>query len=212
MNFTEALPIIADFLSLDAKELAAYCDEDDMPGKDIVGEQPGYIPFTHDGKLLYALVRILRPRTILESGVDEGGSINHMAAALKKNGIRGGGDITGVDIREDRPGGHIEKWARPFAHIVSQDIKYFVERTDLPRFDFIHEDSSHEVHTVRAVYENLYKLMPHGGVIVSHDLFTGVGTAIKTGIKDSGFEGKPLYICYDESPCGWAIMRYEGVK
>lgn len=210
MNFTEALPIIAEFLNIDAKELAAYTEEDTMPGKDIVGEKPGYIPFTDDGKLLYALVRILKPRTILESGVDEGGSINHMAAALKKNGIRGGGDIMGVDIRTDNPGGHMEEWAKPFANIVSSDIKYFVGRNDLPRFDFIHEDSSHEVHTVRAVYENLPKLMPHGGVIVSHDLFTGVGTAIRTGIKDSGFEGKPLYICYDSSPCGWAIMRYEG--
>lgn len=211
MNFREALPVIADYLQIDAKQLADYCDEDTEPGKDIVGEKPGYIPFTADGKLLYALVRYFKPVSILESGVDEGGSINHMAAALKKNDILPGEQITGVDIRTDNPGGHVKKALRGYAEIISQDIKYFVERDDLRPFTFIHEDSSHEVHTVRAVYENLPKLMPHGGVIVSHDLFTGVGEAIRTGIRDSGFEGKPIYVKYDESDCGWAIMRYDGV-
>lgn len=207
MKFIEALPIIADYLHLDSAQLTAYALEDKEVGKDTVGEQPGYIPFGADGQLLYALVRILRPQRILESGVDEGGSINHMAAALIANGDKTA-HITGVDIRDDNPGGYIHSKLRKYATIISQDIKYFVERDDATGFDFIHEDSSHEVHTVRAVYENLPKLMPNGGVIVSHDLFTGVGPAIKTGIKDSGFEGKPLYIQYDESPCGWAIMRY----
>lgn len=207
VTFAEALPIIADYLALDAKLLAEYAAEDDVPGKDTVGEKPGYIPFGHDGKLLYALVRILEPRTILESGVDEGGSINHMMAAMIRNGR---GSITGVDIRTDNPGGHMRDEYRPFVEIVSQDIKYFVDSIAARTYDFIHEDSSHEVHTVRAVYENLPKLMPFGGVIVSHDLFTGVGTAIRTGIRDSGFEGKPLYLKYRESDCGWAIMRYPG--
>lgn len=213
MNFIEALPIIADYLNLDAKELAAYCDEDTVPGKDTVGEQPGYIPFGHDGKLLYALVRILKPLRILESGVDEGGSINHMAAALRANfldysDVNGRGYVIGVDVRPAGFGSGIDPELRPYYSLISQDIKYYTPLPEATNFDFIHEDSAHEVHTVRAVYEYLPTLMSNGGVIVSHDLFTGVGTAIKTGIKDSGFEGKPLYIQYSESPCGWAIMRY----
>lgn len=210
--FEDALPIIAEYLQLDAAKLAEYCAEDTEPGKDTVGEKPGYIPFGADGKLLYALVRILKPDFILESGVDEGGSINHMAAALHANGKTPAEQITGVDIRENNPGGHIKPELRGYAHLISQDIKYYVERETFPPFSFTHEDSSHEVHTVRAVWENLPRLMPFGGVIVSHDLFTGVGTAIRTGIRDSGFEGKPLYLKYNESDCGWAIMRYEGKK
>lgn len=206
MKFTKALPIIADYLSINADELTAYTLEDKQLGKDDVGEKPGYIPFRSDGQLLYALVRILKPLSILESGVDEGGSINHMAAALLKN--KQGGRITGVDIRENDPGGHMDSKYRSLVTLISQDIKHYTPRPDATGFDFIHEDSSHEVHTVRAVYEYLPTLMPNGGVIVSHDAFTGVGTAIRTGIKDSGFESKPLYIQYDESPCGWAIMRY----
>jgi predicted O-methyltransferase YrrM len=205
MNLNAALRVVADYLELDGNALVAYAAEDTLPGYETTPEYG--LPYSADGRFLYALVRALKPLNILESGVCEGGSINHMMAALRRNNR--GGTITGVDILPNA-GRRIPDEYRPFIRLVTEDIKHYVEHPT-GVFDFIHEDASHEIHTVRAVYEALPVLLHFGGVIVSHDTATGVREAILTGIRNAGFSEPPLLVQYDESPCGYSVMKYAGV-
>lgn len=210
MKLNDALKEVADYLALDAVYLQQLARGDELLGEDIAGAHYGLIPYTADGYFLYALVRAFQPDHILESGVDDGGSIEHMDNALSV--LNQGGQITGVDINPEAGGIYRNSKAYRHIHIVHEDIVMYVQRDDLPVFQFIHEDASHEIHTVRAVYEALPRLMPQGGVIVSHDTATGVRDAILTGIRNAGFDEPPLLVEFDESPCGFSVMKYAGVK
>lgn len=213
MNLYDTLPLIAAQLDLDLDALRAFAAEDTLPGSlDAPSAEPGRnpyaIPYSADGKFLYALVRALKPQRVLESGTSEGGSANHLLMALERNGF---GSLVTVDIRPDS-GLHIFSEYLDRVEIVHEDITFYVQRPDATGFDFIHEDAAHSAHTVHAVYGALSHLMPDGGVIVSHDTAFGVGQDIMRGIRNAGFREPPCYLWEDESPCGFSVMKYEGLK
>lgn len=212
MNLNDALRAIGAYLDLDGDALIEYAAEDNEPGSHDArtpppGRNPFGIPYTADGKFLYALVRALKPARVLESGTNEGGSAVHIAMALKANG---GETLVTVDTRPDS-GQHIPNGLLPYVQVIHTDICEYVQRPNARDFGFIHEDASHEVHTVRAVYEALPTLMHDGGVIVSHDTAFGVREAILTGIRNAGYDEPPTWE-WDESPCGFSIMKYAGVR
>lgn len=207
MSLPDVLRVIALQLDLDAEELIYYAAEDPHIGSlpDHQGEDPTLIPWEDDGRLLYALVRSLRPARVLESGCNRGGSANHMLAALVANGD---GSLTTVDVNPEA-GDAIDPAYRDHCQVVVADICDFVHWPDATGYEFIHEDASHEVHTVRCVYEHLPKLAPMGCVVLSHDVKTGVGEAIRTGMHDSGFDNVPEYH-HDRGPLGFSVLKYEG--
>lgn len=211
MNLKDTLREVAGLLGLDPATTAAYADEYWMPSGD--PRIPPEYAFAHaDGRFLYALIRAYRPRRVLESGFARGGSAGYIAAALRQTERETGecGLLVAVDVTPwvKTVGGPPDE-AR-LVTLIQADICEYVKRPDAGVFDFIHEDASHEFHTVRAVYEALPTLMPCGGVIVSHDTATGVKDYIFGGIRNAGLEVPPLYQ-YDESPCGFSVMCYEGV-
>lgn len=209
MNFNEALIRIAAQLALDADQLTAYAAEDTIPGSHdayqvpMPGRNPYGIPYTSDGKLLYALTRALRPDRVLESGTNYGGSAVHIASALKANGA---GTLVTVDVA-DVTHGHIPADLLPYIELVVADIREWVGRAEATGFSLIHEDASHESDTVYAIYSHLRTLLPNGGVVLSHDTALGVSEYIHSGIVGAGFAVPPEYV-YDESPCGFSVMRY----
>jgi predicted O-methyltransferase YrrM len=205
MNLYEALTKVGKQLDLSPRQLCEFANLDEVPGSD--GKDGRLIPFAADGKFLYALIRALRPINVLESGTNEGGSAVHIAMALRDNALRTPVKLVTVDIRADS-GYYVFAPLRPLVEVVHQDIKDFVQRSDVGPFDFIHEDASHLADTVFAVYKNLPKLLKPGGVIVSHDTATGVYEHIKSGIEAAGFEMPPCYQ-FDGSPCGFSVMRYD---
>jgi predicted O-methyltransferase YrrM len=202
MNLNEALVDMANELGLDARDLIRYAAEWDGSKHP---KQTGTNPHAHliDRKILYALVRATKPQSVLESGTNAGNGANVILAALAQNG---GGELITVDVLPDAGNEIAAEYDNCELRI--QDICDFVDGYHGEGFDFIHEDASHEVHTVRVVYEYLHKLSPDGCVIISHDTGTGVGTAIRTGIKDAGFG--PLNEYQPEGSLGYSLMRYEG--
>lgn len=214
MNFRDALTQIAHQLDFDPDRLLAYADEDtlegclDYPGME--GRSPYLIPYTYDGKFLYALVRALRPQWVLESGTLHGGSAAHIALALAANEQEDEwfGQLVTVDINPEADLVGVPEHLLQFIIQVRGEniIDWLGQYTGT--FDFIHEDASHEVDTVQAVYAALPKVLAPGGVIVSHDTNSGARQHIIDGIQAAGFSYPPDYV-YDESPCGFSVMRYE---
>lgn len=211
MTFEDALRAIADQLDINPDELIAYAEEDTILGSDQMGDPTGIkgadlIPYTNDGKLLYALIRALGARRVLESGLSRGGSTEHIAQALHMNG---GDKVISVDIDPQAIYKH-NLGLFPYIEIVHADIRQWTNETDETNFDFIHEDASHEQDTVEAIYRALPQLAPNGCVIVSHDTAFHVGEWIRNGQNAAGFFSIPEYI-YEGSPCGFSVMRYEGI-
>ncbi len=205
MNLYEVLEAVAQQIGLDCRKLCEFANMDAVPCSE--GEDGRLIPYTDDGKFLYALVRALRPCNVLESGTNEGGSAVHIAMALRDNALRCPVRLVTVDIWEGS-GRYIFAPLMPMIKVVHEDIREYVKHKDSGPFDFIHEDASHMGDTVHAVYSNLAKLLKPGGVIVSHDTATGVGPDVKRGIEAAGFKMPPTYQ-YDTSPCGWSVMKYQ---
>lgn len=214
MPLSDALHAVALQLGLDPTLLILYAEEDTLPGYyDSTGDQWS-IPFAADGKFLYALIRALKPRHVLEIGTAYGGSARHILEALDRNGWRDYGMVC-VDINPDARLDGIPDKLKPHVRIYHENSDYWIERemADQYRyqFDFIHEDGAHSIHNVQTVYNYLPNLMPKGGVIVSHDIATGVGNDIRLGMRKVGYENVPEYV-YEGSPCGFSVLKYKGVE
>ena len=218
MNLNDALALIATELNLDTDRLIQYAAEDDLPFRPTDESQVSIYsyPFENDGRLLYALVRELKPLRVLEVGCNHGGSAAHIALALRTNvsgllwtvDISKSATISNVPIDlQNRVRLYNEMdaglWMHP-DHGIDTDVIIHAP------FDFIHEDSSHEPHVVHSVYHCLPQLIPKGGVILSHDVCTGVGDDVLGGIHAAGYP-KPLVVCLDNSP-GFSVMKYQGVE
>jgi predicted O-methyltransferase YrrM len=218
VNLNDAFALVAEELNLKVDRLIQYAAEDDLPFRPA---DPDYVsiysyPFENDGRFLYAMVRTLKPRLILEVGCNHGGSAAHMAAALHRNAIHG--RLITVDISEGATLTNVpQKYLRYVELCTGIDAGQWMKQRENTQFirgfgdyDFIHEDASHEAHVVHSVYHCLPQLMPNGGVVLSHDSCTGVGETILGGIGAAGF-AKPTVLCLDDSP-GFSVMKYKGIE
>lgn len=168
MNLNEALTLIAQRGGLNADELIAFAAEDNVGGRDTSihkpdGDWPGMSTFADEGKIIYALVRALRPAQVVEIGVDSGGTSTHILTALAANGK---GKLFSVDIVPD------------VGHSVPEELRarWTVVQGDgltvkLPRKpDFVLEDSDHQLESTKAILTRFKELNPRA--IVSHDYYT----------------------------------------
>lgn len=163
MNLQQALTQIAQSYGLNANELINYAAEDRIGGRD-TGDWAAMSTFADEGKLLYALIRALRPLQVVEIGVDSGGTSTHMLSALEANGA---GQLYSVDIKAevgaDVPDGLRHRW-----RVVQGDGL----TAELPRHaDFCFEDGDHSFDFTRTMLERLKTLNPRA--IASHDYATG---------------------------------------
>lgn len=208
-----ALKAVEDQLGLSG--LNRYALEDNLPGYYEPDGNQYSIPYAADGKFLYALIRALKSARVLEIGTAYGGSARHILEALEANGQ---GALWCIDINPDSRLDGIPEKIKHRVRLYHDDATLLLEHWAneiFPfsiegnfRYDFIHEDGPHSIHSVHAIYNLLPKILKPDGVIVSHDIGTGVRDDILQGIKNAGFETPPLYI-YDGSPCGFSVMRYE---
>ncbi len=204
-TFNEALAALEQHLTIAPGLLVEYAAELDVKGGREGGNESA-TAYTRDAQLLYAMVRLLLPEKILESGTNFGGSANHLLAALAKNGM---GKLVTIDTTPDSGDFIFDEYLGQ-VDVLIEDICEYVQRPEATAFDFIYEDASHEVHTVRAVYEALPTLAPNGCFVISHDTATGVEEAILTGIKDAGHG--PVYdFRHDDGTCGFVLYEYKGV-
>lgn len=153
MDIYDALAMIAKNAKLDYVDLCAYADEDHEGGR-----RAGFDDWSIDpdeGKLLYALVRALKPGRVLEIGVREGASTAHLLAALTANG---NGELHSYDIAASTL-----VLESPIMHFVQEDALI----ADLPNADLIFEDSQHGLQYSLELFKKLRALNPR--IMITHD-------------------------------------------
>lgn len=212
MNFTQTITAIADQLGLDPTELELYANEDLIGGYDADPSQakwPVGSIWSVEGQTLYALVRALKPATVLELGTYHGCSATHLGAALKANEK---GTLVCVDNGVDAPGapeiGHlIYDELRDVMTLIDMDIVEYAQTTTRT-YDFIFEDGSHTAAQVEAIWtEAVSGLLNPGGVMVSHDAMhfivgADVIDGIAAGLKSVPFLEVPRTYLTEPSDCG----------
>jgi SAM-dependent methyltransferase len=153
-----------------------------------------------EGQTLYALIRALKPETIVEIGSGTGCSSTHMAAALKVNG---GGHITTVD-RGNTP--QIPADLQSFVTILPGDgINYLALEPD-NSIDLILEDADHTADMCAAIGELAKTKLKPGGVLMAHDAaHWAVGKDVKAGYDLAGLDFR-VYLT-DPSDCGWLVWK-----
>lgn len=156
MNLESALTLIGqkfDGYSDEIADLIAYADEDHEGGR-----RAGFDDWSIDpdeGKLLYALVRALKPAKLLEIGVREGASTAHLLAAIEANGD---GELISYDIAAVSLKRTNHKWTAVQADALT---------ADLPTADFVFEDSQHGLSYSLELFEKLRAMNPR--ILITHD-------------------------------------------
>jgi predicted O-methyltransferase YrrM len=210
-EFNNVLRQIAERFDLDGAALVRYAREDKRKGQD-KGNENG-TAYTNDGKLLYAMVRLLRPDHILEIGTYKGGGTIHLAEAVKKNGApEKMGVVLSVDIWEGS-GLAIPDELMGWVEVVHQNIDFWLDEYSLPEpfFDFIFEDGPHSEHSVHNIYQALPPILKPGGFILSHDTSTGMHNYIVNGMRKGGVDlDDVLFVDLPGNPCGMSVYRFEG--
>jgi len=154
---------LAPQLDLDANELIAYAEEDDIGGWDFgKGDWEIGSIFGDEGQILYALIRALRPETVVEVGVAYGCSSKHILTALTKNRK---GKLISVDPEpmadESRfTEAQLKRW---------EIIEESIFKATLPKSaDVVFEDGTHKLDFTIPALKRLMKLSPR--ILLSHDL------------------------------------------
>ena len=161
ISLNDALAQLASRLSLSVDDLKAYAYEDQYGGRD-TGDFSAMTIHRVEGQLLYALVRALKPETVLEIGTADGGSATHILAALAANQS---GQLLSYDLIEGS-GGNIPATLRDRWTFVQEDVI----TAELPSADFIFEDSAHTLDFSILLFEKLKALQPR--LLLTHDYYT----------------------------------------
>lgn len=159
MYLSDALTLLVAKLNLPAAELIAYADEDTQGGVDT--GYSGMSIHRDEGRVLYALVRALRPQHAIEIGVCEGVSSLHLLAALDANGQ---GTLDGYDLDADA-GKHVPANAARWTFHAGDALD-----AEYPPAEFVFEDAAHTLDFSIAIYEQIKVLAPR--VLVVHDYYT----------------------------------------
>lgn len=162
VSLSDALAPLAARIHVSSSELHAYADADLYGGRD-TGDFSAMCLHRDEGRLLYALVRVLKPQRVLEIGVADGGSATHILAALAANGQ---GVLTSYDILPG-VGASIPAELRSLWTLHVEDAL----TADLPQADFIFEDAAHTLDFSLTLYAHLKALAPRA--LVVHDYTTG---------------------------------------
>lgn len=204
MNLNTALAQLADRYELDADQLIAYADEDDIGGYHADSKQAAWpmgSVWEVEGKILYALVRALRPSDVLELGTYAGCSSAHIEAALKKNRK---GSLTTVDNLHD--GRDVTADLGKRVYTIRDEALIYLKTSDRT-FDFIFEDLTHEADVTAAVWREGRKRLADNGVMVSHDAMHHiVGDSVRAGIAAAGVKNLWMGLIAP-ADCGLAVWR-----
>lgn len=163
MNLHEALRQIAADSGLNADELIAYAAEDNIGGRD-TGQFAAMSVHADEGRVLYALVRALKPKQCLEIGVAEGCTATHILTALERNG--GTGNLTSIDVEPEAGRSIPEELKHRWEFIVGDGLEVKLPK----KVDFAFEDGPHTYPFTKDMLERLIGLKPR--IILAHDMLT----------------------------------------
>lgn len=196
MTLEQALTQLSERLGLDAKALIAFAAEDRETGWDNgTGQWPIGSLFASEGRILYALVRAMRPQVIVEFGALYGCSAKHILKALAKNKS---GKLISIDpdakpMMDRFSAAEIKRW---------EIVREYGETALLPKhIDIAIEDTGHEISMTRDMCK---RAMQHGAkVILVHDAdHFGVGAKVREGMK-LAFGSDYKIVRTADSDCGY---------
>lgn len=208
MNLDNTLILIENqVLVTDIGTLSSLAAEDEIGGYHPDATQakwPVGSVFEVEGQTLYALIRALQPRNVVEIGLQDGCSATHIAAALRANGA---GKLTSVDRGNSGP--LIPGGLRPFIAITGGDgVEWLTAQPD-NSIDFLFEDADHSedlAYNVGVLAQTKLRL---GGVFVAHDAAHFlVGADIRAGYTRAGMDYQVYSI--EPSDCGLLLWKRPG--
>lgn len=139
--FEDALTRIAKDLKVDPPDLIAYAAEDTVGGYNVVPWQSSWpmgSMYEVEGKILYAVIRAMKPEQVVEIGVWHGCSTTHILQALHQNKK---GHLTSFDI-EGIKGKGPDKALRDRWTFHHQDADYGMKELGF-KADLVFEDGYH---------------------------------------------------------------------
>jgi predicted O-methyltransferase YrrM len=166
LGLEQALTQIAADMGLDAKLLLQFAREDGIGGygaENGAPQWPGGSVWEVEGQALYALVRALKPKTIVEVGSLVGCSTSHLALACKKNGR---GEVYAVDPAADLS--RVDPTLRKHIKPVLEDV-FTWEPPE--KVDLLFEDGAHEPGFTGGVLDKLRPRLKSGALAICHDYF-----------------------------------------
>ena len=212
MQLNEALAHIGAVYDLNPEDLQRYAAEDQLGGyHSDAAQQRWHIGslWGVEGQVLYALVRAMKPKQVVELGSFRGCSSHHIAQALLTNALEGKpGTLICVDKafeytlpESDSPlNGVIQ-------HIQGDAVDYIENQMPAKKVDLIFEDLDHYPETVTPVWKAAQEKLKKGGFIVSHDAMHYIaGVNVRFGILAAGVLDANLYLI-EPSDCGLAVWR-----
>jgi len=123
----------------------------------------------------YAIVRALRPETIVETGVANGVSSAHVLLALHKNRH---GTLHSIEIGDStylpagrEPGWVVPDWLRGRWKFHLGDVRQILPQLapKLPSLDLFTHDSLHTYEHMKFEFEQAFPLLRPGGILVADD-------------------------------------------
>lgn len=145
-------------------ELIAHVEADNRASRHRV--DPGFRP----GRRIafYLLVRTLKPRFVVEAGVDRGLGAILISRALALNAAAGHvGDYLGIEFDTNKPIPLYDNFAGRIGRIERGDSVAIVDGIDRQIDLFIHDTTTHEVHVTAQLAALKPKLSPHGVIASS---------------------------------------------
>jgi len=124
------------------EDFTKYYDEAKYGG---YPEEPGGSVWESEGKSIYVLIRILKPKRILEIGNYLGRSSNHILQAVEANGF---GDVVLEDIADHLEYNKLHN--REFERVVMDSLLYLENPIE---FDLIVQDGDHTYNHVKKEIE-----------------------------------------------------------
>lgn len=199
VGFHEGIGSICEYLELDEAQFLAYAEEDEVGGFPETWKV-GSI-WEVEGKVLYALTRLIRPDRVIEFGTRYGCSTAHFAAAMDMNEK---GMITTVDIVGTSLSGDLHSRVSS----VGQDgVEYAKEQKG--SVDIIFEDGPHSTEFTRDVITYTLPHLTDGGIVVVHDTeHFLVGKDVSQGLREA--VGDFGHVLIRPSDCGLGYWRKRG--
>lgn len=199
MKLNDALEQIAEQLALDAEQLISDAAKDEEGGFNLNlsrSEWPMGSIWDVEGRFLHAIVRGLKPSTVVEVGTFAGCGAKHILTAMTTNRK---GKLISVDIApaidEERfTPAQLDRW---------EVIKGDWLEASLPKaVDIVFEDATHELPFTTLALKRAKKLKPK--LIISHDgAHHVVGQDVQTAYTEVFGAGNYTTVLIEPSDCGF---------
>ena len=224
MNLNEILTMVAAHIKADPKTLIAFAEEDTIGGYH-VDESLRVFPqgslWEVEGKMLYALIRWLKPDVVAEIGGWVGCSASHLAAAVKANGS---GKVISVDSGEggQEHGRLLLPELREWVTFVQADGRDWLASQPDGSIGLLFEDADHSTQLTADISKLAVKKIQPAGYYLNHDAahdFAVVGGGMKVpspvgrAVRDGLDIAKVYFRTYlaEPSDCGLALSVMPGV-